>query len=78
VTVHTYVLRVAKDTVARLKDHIRQPGSAGFQRENATVILLPGDFKQTVDHVKSLTGCHVFSIASRPVAGDFAACVKVA
>jgi hypothetical protein len=73
------------DTVAPLKDHIQLPGSAVFRqsvcltakkRENAAVILSPGDFKQTVDHVKSLIGCHVFSVASRPVAGDFAARVK--
>jgi hypothetical protein len=54
------------DTVARLKDHIHPPGSAVFRqsvrfraknRENAKVILSPGDFKQTVDRVKSLIGC---------------------
>jgi len=38
--------------------------------------LSPGDFKQTVDRVKGLIVCHVFCVASRGVAGDFAARVK--
>ena len=46
------------------------------KKEKATVILSPGDFKQTVDRVKALTVCHVFSVASRAVAVDFAARLK--
>jgi hypothetical protein len=73
------------DTVARLKAHIPLSGCPVFRqsvclrakkKEKTTLILSPGDFKQTVDRVEALTVCHVFSVASRPVAGDFATRVK--
>jgi len=63
------------DTLVRLKAHIQPSGSTVFRqslsvclrakkKEKATVILSPRDFKQTVDRVKALTVCHVFSVAS--------------
>jgi len=79
------MLRVTMETLVRLNAHIQPFGSAFRQsvclsqtekEEKATVILSPGDFKQTVDRVKALTVCHVFSVASRALAVDFAARLK--
>jgi hypothetical protein len=78
-----YMLRVAMETVARLNVHIRLRGYAipvsllVFDKTaKATVILSTGDFTQTVDRVKAVIACHVFSVAGRPVAGDFVARVE--
>ena len=75
-----YMLQVAMETVARLKAHIHTTAwfcclpsfslSSNDNRGKATVILSTGDFTRTVDLVKDLTACHVFSVAGRPVAGD--------
>jgi hypothetical protein len=46
------------------------------KRGKATVILQTGEFTKTIDLVKALTVCHVFSAADRPVAGDYDAHVK--
>ena len=50
--------------------------SQSEKEEKATVILSPGDFKQTVDRVKALILSHVFSVASTALAVDFAARLK--
>ena len=79
-----YTIRVAMESVARLKAHIQLRGSAVSRpsprlratRGKATIILSKGDFTQTVDSVKAFTVCHVFSFAERPVASDSVARVK--
>lgn len=84
-TIQTYTLRVTLDTLVRLKAHIQPSGSTVFRqsvclrakkKEKATIILSPGDFKQTVDRVKALSVCHEFSVASIKVAVEFAARLK--
>jgi hypothetical protein len=41
--------------------------SSKDSRGKATAILSTGDFPQTVDNVKALTACHLFSVAGKPV-----------
>jgi hypothetical protein len=40
------------------------------ERKGDNNSVATGDFTQTVARVKTLTACHVFSVADRPVAGD--------
>jgi hypothetical protein len=80
-----YMLRIAMEIVAHLKAHkttarfCRIPSvspSSSDKRGKATAILSKGDFTQTVDSVKALIACHVFSAFGRTVAGDSVARMK--
>jgi hypothetical protein len=79
--VHT--LRVAMATVVRLKAHVQMLASAVscqsvFERQarEGDSNLVDGDFTQTVERVKALIACHVFSVACRPVTGHSVTRVK--
>jgi hypothetical protein len=58
--------------VATLRERIQLCGSAVSLSSKdstgkATAIMSTGDFPRTMDNVKALIACHLFSVAGKPV-----------